>query len=249
MEGAQTRKAGPGGPPNTLAIDIGGSALKAAVLDSRGLPIVERVRIVKTPQPAPPEALLDALSTLVKPLPAYDRVSVGFPGVVRDGRVVTAPNLEPEAWRGFDLAGALAERLGKPARVLNDAEVQGLGVIRGEGLEMVITLGTGFGTGLFLDGRPAPHLELAHHPFRGGQTYEEQLGKKALRKVGRRKWNKRLRRAIGTLRGLVNFDRLYIGGGNARLVDFTLDPDTEIVSNEAGILGGIALWRDSGRAG
>jgi polyphosphate glucokinase len=163
---------------------------------------------------------------------------------VREGRTLTAPNLDDAAWHGFDLAGALRERLGRPARVLNDAQVQALGVIRGHGLEMVITLGTGFGFALFQTGRPGPHLEMAHHPFRRGETYEEQLGDKALKRIGKKKWNRRLERAIATLRHLANFDHLYIGGGNARLVELELPPDVTVVSNEAGVEGGIGLWRD-----
>jgi polyphosphate glucokinase len=226
-------------------VDVGGSGIKATVLDAEGRPSTERVR-VKTPQPSPPPTLVDAIADLAGTLPEADRVSVGFPGAVRDGVVLAAANLGGEEWRRYDLAAALAARLRKPVRLLNDADVQGLAAIEGRGLEMVITLGTGFGTAIFQAGRPAPHLELAHHPFRRGRTYEEQLGDKALKKVGRRKWNKRLRAAIASLRSLVNFDRLYIGGGNARKVTGDLDPDVRLVSNEAGVLGGIALWRDEG---
>jgi polyphosphate glucokinase len=228
--------------PFTLAIDIGGSGLKASVLDAHGKMIVPRVR-VETPVGRPPAVVVAALAALVAPLPPFDRVSVGFPGVVREGRIVSAPNLRHDAWQGFDLARALARRLGKPARIANDADMQGLGVIKGTGVELVITLGTGFGTALFLDGRLAPHLELAHHPFRKGESYEDQLGNDARKRVGNKKWSKRLVRAIETLRALVHFDHLYVGGGNARKVRFTPDPDTTIVSNEAGIRGGIALWR------
>jgi polyphosphate glucokinase len=229
--------------PFTLAIDIGGSGLKASVLDQHGSMIVPRVR-VETPVGRPPSVVVEALAALVASLPPFDRVSVGFPGVVRQGRIVTAPNLRHEGWQGFDLAQALTRRLGKPTRVANDADVQGLGVIKGTGIELVVTLGTGVGTALYLDGRLAPHLELAHHPFRKGETYEEQLGNAARKRVGNKKWSKRLRRAIENLRALVHFDHLYIGGGNARKVRFAPDLDTTIVSNEAGIRGGIALWRD-----
>jgi polyphosphate glucokinase len=229
--------------PFTLAIDIGGSGLKASVLDGHGNMIVPRVR-VETPVGRPPSVVVEALADLVAPLPRFDRVSVGFPGVVQHGRIVTAPNLRHEAWQGYDLAQALTQRLGKPTRVANDADVQGLGVVKGKGIELVVTLGTGVGTALYLDGRLAPHLELAHHPFRKGETYEEQLGNAARKRVGNKKWSKRLCRAIENLRALVHFDHLYIGGGNARKVRFTPDLDTTIVSNEAGIRGGIALWRD-----
>ncbi|MBA2565999.1 MAG: ROK family protein [Gemmatimonadetes bacterium] len=238
----RSRAGSPG--PRTLSLDVGGSGLKAAVLGPDGGIEGARLRI-PTPSPAPPDVLLDSLAGLAAQLPAFDRIAAGFPGVIRSGHVLAAVNLgAQDAWRGFDITGALEQRLGKPARVLNDAEVQGLGVIEGRGLEMVVTLGTGFGTGLFLDGRPTPHLEIAHHPFRRGDTYEDQLGEKALKKAGAKKWNRRLLRAIETLRALTNFERLYLGGGNARAITFEPDADVTIVSNTAGILGGIALWRD-----
>jgi polyphosphate glucokinase len=230
------------GRPRTLSIDIGGTGLKAAVLDHRGRMTTERVRI-PTPDDAPPPVLLPALDELIAQLTGFDRVSVGFPGVIRDGRVLTAHNLGTEAWRGYRLGAALEERWGKPVRVANDADVQGLGVVRGKGVEMVITLGTGLGSALFENGRLLPHLEFAHHPIAKGKTYEQYLGDEALKKIGRKRWNRRIERAIGHLRRLVTFDRLYIGGGNARLIRFTPDRDVRVVSNRAGILGGIALWR------
>lgn len=226
----------------TLAIDIGGTGLKALLLDPRGKALTERVR-VETPRPATPRAVLGALEKLVGALPSYDRISAGFPGVVREGVTRTAPNLH-ESWAGFPLAEALGKRLGKPARVLNDAGVQGYGVIRGKGLEMVLTLGTGLGCALFLDGRYVPNLELAHHPMRKGKTYEEYLGARALEAVGKKKWNKRLGKALAQIDPIWNPDRIYLGGGNAKHVRIELPPHVEITSNEAGLLGGIALWRD-----
>jgi polyphosphate glucokinase len=205
--------------------------------------LCDRAR-VETPSDLTPQLLVETLAALVAPLPAYDRVSVGFPGVVTNGVVHTAPNLGTEAFRGFDLAGALAARLGKPARVLNDADMQGYAAISGKGVEMVITLGTGFGTALFMNGHLAPHLELAHHPFRKGETYEEQVGEAARKKVGKEKWSKRVIRAIDQLRALVNFDRLYVGGGNAKKLTLALPPDCTPVDNTAGILGGIKLWSE-----
>lgn len=227
----------------TLSIDVGGTGLKAAVLDDRGALLSERLR-VETPVGGPPAVVVDAVAKLVTPLAPFNRVSVGFPGVVRGGRVLTAPNLGHKGWKGFDLAGALARRLGKPVRVVNDADMQGLGVVKGKGVEMVVTLGTGFGTALYVDGRLGPHLEIAHHPFRKGETYDEQLGNAARKKIGTRKWSKRVARAIRALRALTTFDHLYVGGGNAKKLALTLDPDTTIVSNEAGLAGGIALWRE-----
>jgi polyphosphate glucokinase len=147
------------------------------------------------------------------------------------------------ASRPEQLARELGATLGKPVRVANDADLQGLAVITGKGVEMAITLGTGFGTGLYLDGRLGPHLELAHHPFRHGETYDQQLGNATRKAIGNVRWNKRVKKAIDTLRRLTNFDHLYVGGGNAKKIDFTLDPDVTIISNEAGMEGGVALWR------
>ena len=175
-------------------------------------------------------------------LSSFNRISVGFPGVVSGGVVRTAPHLGTEAWAGFDLAAALQGRLGKPVRILNDATVQGLGVISGRGLECVITLGTGFGFALYQDGRLAPHLEMSQHIARKDLTYDEYLGVAALHKVGRERWFRRVQRVLAQLRAVVNFDTLYIGGGNASKLDFELPSDVRTVSNEAGITGGVRLW-------
>jgi|SRR5271166_1008133 len=136
----------------------------------------------------------------------------------------------------------LADRLGAQARLANDATVQGLGVIAGHGLECVITLGTGMGFALFEDGRPGPHLELSQHPVRGRKTYDQYVGNASLHEVGRKRWNRRVRKAIGFIATLTSFDMLYIGGGNSRNVQGDLPEKVRIVSNEAGITGGIRLW-------
>ncbi len=228
----------------TLAFDIGGSGLKASLLDENGEMITERVR-VDTPKPCPPALLLQKLKELTAQLPAFDRVSVGFPGPVRKGKTLSSANLDADEWKRFDLQRAIAEQTGKPTIVINDADMQGLGAIKGEGVELVITLGTGVGSALFEDGRLAPHIELAHIPFRKGQTYEEQLGNPALKKVGKRVWNKRLAKAVEVFRTLTNFDKLYIGGGNAANVLINLGPGVEIVPNTLGMRGGIWLWKDT----
>ncbi len=227
--------------PRTLAIDIGGTRLKAGILDADGTMVSGPAR-VDTPRPSGPADVLAALHDLVQPLGAFDRISVGFPGVVRASRVLTAPNLGTEAWHDFPLGSDLSQRLGKPARVLNDASVQGLGVIAGEGLECVITLGTGFGFALFEDGMLAPHLELGQHPISKGKTYDHYLGNAALHDAGRPKWNKRLRKAITIIDTLVTYDTLLIGGGNAQVIDFDLPANVRIVPNAAGITGGVKLW-------
>ena len=228
-------------PPFTLAIDIGGSHVKASVLDRGGAMVAAPVH-VQTPQPATPGALVRAIAELTRMLPAYDRISAGFPGYVRLGQVRTAPNLGTKSWAGFRLDRALARRLKKPARVLNDADVQGLGAIEGRGLECVLTLGTGIGSALFQDGSLLPHLELGQHPIAKNKTYDQYLGNAAAEKKGQRVWNRRLRKTIEVVRTLVNFDRLYLGGGNTRLIDFELPRDVKITPNADGIIGGVRLW-------
>jgi polyphosphate glucokinase len=227
--------------PLTLAIDIGGTRLKAGLLDANGT-MIGGPRRTDTPHPATPAAVIDGLMDITHELVGFDRISVGFPGVVRKGHVMTAPNLGTDAWRTFPLSATLTERLGKPTRMLNDAQVQGLGVITGQGLECVITLGTGMGFALFDDGHVAPHLELSHHPFRKGKDYDQYIGAAALDDIGRKHWNRRLKRALDTITALVGFDALYIGGGNAKHIAFDLPRNVHVVPNEAGITGGVRLW-------
>ena len=228
---------------HTLAVDIGGSGIKAMVLDEKGNSITDRLRI-DTPDPATPTAVMDIICTLAKKQGSFDRISVGFPGVVEQGVTKSAANLDDE-WLGFDFAEAIHRRLGKPVKIKNDAEIQGYGAISGSGVELVITLGTGFGSALFVDGKLMPNLELAHHNFRKGKTYEERLKKKQLKKKGKKKWNKRLKKAIASLESAFHYDRLYIGGGRAKKINFDLPDNVETIPNVAGILGGIALWKDN----
>ena len=192
-------------PLKTLSVDIGGSGIKVMVLDEQGEPISERDRS-DTPEPAIPSAVITVIEALAKGK-EFDRISAGFPGVVRFGITETAVNLHPD-WVGFDLGSTLSRLLGKPARVINDADMQGMGAVTGQGVELVITLGTGFGSSLFLNGKLVPNLELGHHPFRKGETYEEQLGRAAFDEAGKKRWNERLEKAIPNLTNLFNCDML-----------------------------------------
>ncbi len=241
--------------PRTLCFDIGGTGLKASVLSKEGELLHEPVRI-PTPYPLRPEQLVAALGQMTTGLPSYQRVSAGFPGMVRDGRVLSAPHFVcpsgegskstvelEKAWSGFELQQALASALGRPCRVANDADVQGAAIVKGEGLEFVVTLGTGVGTALFWQGKLAPHLELAQHPLsKRGKTYNEVLGEAARKKVGNSKWNDRVLGTLEVLKGLVFYDHCYIGGGNSTKVKVSLPPDVSLADNSAGIIGGVKLW-------
>lgn len=226
----------------TLAIDIGGSGLKAMLLDPAGKPLSDRERVV-TPKIPTPRAVLKALDGLVATLPGFDRVSVGFPGVTKKGITYTAVNLHP-AWMDFHFAEELTKRWKKPARVANDAAVQGYGAIQGRGVEMILTLGTGMGSSLYTDGRLCPGLELGHHPWRK-KTYEDYLGRRGLDHYKKAHWNRLLQLAIEQTANTFNWDHLYLGGGNTKKINFTLPPNVTIVSNESGLLGGVALWGDT----
>jgi polyphosphate glucokinase len=225
----------------TLCIDIGGTGLKIMVVGGQGEPLTERLR-VETPKPATPQAVLAALKKLVDQVKVpFDRVSVGFPGVVVDSTVKTAPNLD-ESWAGYKLGQAIEKLAGKPAKALNDAGVQGHGVIEGKGTELCVTLGTGFGFALYVDGHYVPNLEMAHHPFKKGATYEEYVGARALDKVGKKKWNKRVEKVIEQLEPVFNYRVLYLGGGNAKKLAIELPKNVKVVENVAGLLGGVKLW-------
>lgn len=231
-----------------LCFDIGGTGLKASLVDGRGKMLTPRERVL-TPDPSTPNKVVKALIDLANKLPPHNRIAAGFPGVVKESVVHTAPNLGTKAWAGFDLGKALTRHLGSPALVINDADIAGLAVIKRKGLEMMITLGTGFGTGLYRDGELMPHMEIGQSIAHKDKTYDQWIGDKAFKKDGKKKWNKHVEETIDALHTLLNFDRLYIGGGNARHIDFRLPRNVSIVSNDNGIEGGGFLWRYAGNAG
>lgn len=245
----------------TLAVDVGGTGLKAVVLSPEGEMMCERVR-VETPYPCPPPVLLDELDELARTQPAYDRVSVGFPGAIRRGRVREVPAFsrrgpgegpDPELvakWAGFELEEALQERFGRPTRVANDADVQGCAVVGGRGMELVVTLGTGVGTAVFFDGALLPHMELSHGRFDEGLSIEVACGDHHREKIGNKAWRKLVASALDAFDAMVLPDHLFVGGGNAKRLDpDTLGPHRSVVPNVSGLLGGIRLWdREVGAA-
>jgi polyphosphate glucokinase len=228
--------------PLTLCIDLGGTHIKAEVLAPDGARAGGPLRIA-TPQPAAPPVVLAALESLARP-EHFDRASLGFPGVVRDGVTMNAPNLAP-GWSGYPLRAELGARWSRPVRVCNDADLAGLAMIEGVGVELAVTLGTGMGTGLYCDGKLVPNLELGHHPFGDGRTYEERVADKVLAEIGVDAWKGRVLENIAQIRPIWNFRRLYLGGGNARLFRADELPlDVELCDNRAGVLAGVRLWAD-----
>lgn len=225
-----------------LCIDVGGTGLKAAVIAPSGKYLVKRHRI-KTPKRRKPRQIVKVLADLVRPMGGFDCVTIGFPGVVKGGRVISAPHFGTRDWKGFDLAGAMRKTLGKPVKLLNDADVQGLAVIKGKGLELVCTLGTGFGTAWFRDGELMPHMDLAHLVVRKKDDFDIYIGDQTRRKIGSQQWNRRIKKLIGVLETVFAYDHLYLGGGNSRCVKFRLPRNVTIVSNDAGMEGGAFAWK------
>ncbi|BCB83592.1 ROK family protein [Phytohabitans suffuscus] len=242
----------------TLAIDCGGGGIKASVLDEAGTMRAQPVR-VPTPYPLPPALFVQTLSDLAAKLPTADRATVGMPGMLRHGVVVATPHyvtrngprtkVDPDLvgqWAGYDVRTALTDSLGLPTLVLNDAEVHGAGVVAGTGLELVFTLGTGLGCALFDGGILAPHLELSQAPVRWGMSYDTYIGEHERRRLGDAFWSRRIRAIVDGLRPVFMWDRLYIGGGNARRIRpeqlTKMGDDVVVVPNTAGIIGGVRAW-------
>ena len=242
----------------TLAIDCGGGGIKASVLDHSGTLRAHPVRAT-TPYPLPPERLVSVIRSLADQLPRAQRATVGMPGMIRHGIVVATPHyvcragprtkVLPElvsAWSGFDMREAVEASLGMPALVLNDAEVHGCGLVTGVGLEMVITLGTGLGNAIFDNGVLAPHSELSRGTVKWGLTFDEYLGEHERIRLGDAHWSRRVRNVVESYQPVYLWDRLYIGGGNARRITATvvarLGDRVVLANNAAGILGGVRAW-------
>lgn len=242
----------------TLAIDCGGGGIKASVLDEAGTMRHQPVR-VPTPYPMSTALFVKTLADLAGTLPKADRATVGLPGMIRHGVVVTTPHyvtksgprtrVLPELvtdWEGFDAKAALEHALGIPTRVLNDAEVHAAGVVSGQGLELVLTLGTGLGCAIYDGGRLAPHLEMSQAPVRWGLSYDTYIGEHERRRLGDALWSRRVQRVVDGLRPVFMWDRLYIGGGNSRhitpIVVAKLGDDVVIVPNSAALVGGARAW-------
>jgi polyphosphate glucokinase len=253
-----TSPAGADRAPFTLTVDCGGGGIKASVLDNAGTPHAATVR-VPTPYPLPPERLVATIVSIAQELPRADRATIGMPGMIRHGVVVATPHyvtrsgphtrVDPTllaAWAGYDIRASVESALGMPTLVLNDAEVHGAGVVAGTGVELVLTLGTGLGSAMFDGGVLAPHLELSHAPVRWGTSYDSYIGQIERDRLGDGLWSRRVRRVVDGLRPVFWWDRLYLGGGNARQITpqvlARLGDDVVVVPNQAGIVGGVRAW-------
>jgi polyphosphate glucokinase len=214
----------------TLVIDIGGTNVKVLASGQR-----EPLKIESGPTMTP-RAMLRALKELTAEW-GYDRVSIGYPGPVRDGKPVADPWNLGHGWVGFDFAKAF----GKPVRIVNDAAMQALGSYEG-GTMLFLGLGTGLGTTMIHDGMLIP-LELAHLPYRKGKTYEEYLGDAAVKRMKRSVWRKHVLHVIDLFVAALVVDYVVLGGGNARRMK-TLPPNVRLGTNANAFKGGFRLWEN-----
>ncbi len=238
----------------TLSIDCGGSGIKGCTLGPDGELLSERIR-VKVSYPLSPRTFLGILDAIAEQSATFDRATVGLPGIIRHGQVVHTPHYPrlagprtevdqdlAQAWAHWDLAGELRTRWGRDVMVLNDAEMQGAAVVSGVGLEVMLTLGTGLGCAIFDGGSIAPKLELSHATVRKGQIYDQWLGAEARRQLGVKKWSRRIHTMLAELRPVFWWDRVYLGGGEAKRVAGRLPHDVVRVPNIMGIVGGARAW-------
>jgi len=226
---------------STLAVDIGGGSIKTLALNDQGVAVTETLS-QPTPVPAEPEVVFTLIRDMADTLPPHRRVSVGFPGVVKNGVAQNAPNLGDELWQGTHINERLTHLLQRPVRAVNDADLQGLGVARGKGVELVLTLGTGLGAALFTGGALVPNLEFGHHPLREGQTYEDLVRDSELKRIGPVEWTARVVNAIEQLEPIFNYDTLHLGGGNVRHLQAELPSNVRVFSLAQALRGALKLW-------
>jgi polyphosphate glucokinase len=239
-----------GGLMNVFGIDVGGSGIKGAPVDTEsGELLEERVRI-KTPKPATPEAIVKTAVEVVREAGWQGPVGCGFPAVVKDGVVQTAANIDKAAI-GFDLREALQRELDRPVSVVNDADAAGLAEIRWgtgrdeSGVVLMLTLGTGIGTSLFVGGRLVPNTEFGHIEVRGKDA--EHRAADSARKRDDLSWKEyagRLDEYLHRIEFLLWPDLIVIGGGISKKSEKFfphLTARTKVVAaemhNNAGIAG------------
>jgi len=212
-----------------LVIDIGGSNIKVAATGR------DEVRKIPSGPDLTATRMVEGVCKLVGPLSDFDGVSIGFPGPVRHGHPLREPHNLGRGWMGFDFDVAL----GRPVKLVNDAVMQAVGSYEG-GQMLFLGLGTGLGSAIIVDGM-VNAMELAHLPYRKKRSYEDYLGKRGLKRMGRKKWEKHVHRVVEMLADALTADYVVLGGGNAKKLR-SLPARTRKGSNRNAIVGGFRLW-------
>ncbi len=214
-----------------LVVDIGGNKIKLALEDP-----ASRRKAPSGPELTPRQAV-ETILRLASDW-TFDRVTIGCPGPVRNGRIVSEPvNLGP-GWVGFDFEQAL----GRPTRLVNDAVMQAIGSHSG-GRMLFLGLGTGLGTALVVDD-VAMAFEVAHLPYRNKRSYEDWVGRRGLERLGRKRWERAVHDVVQRLRKAFVADEVVLGGGNAKRLQ-TLPEGVRLGGNALAFRGGVRIWREA----
>jgi polyphosphate glucokinase len=212
---------------NVLVVDVGGSNVKVLATGET------EVRKFPSGLTMTPEVMVAGVRDLASDW-AYDVVAVGYPGLVRNGAVAKDPqNLAP-GWVGFNFEAAFD----CPVRLINDAAMQALGSYE-SGTMLFLGLGTGLGSAMVVEGIVVP-MELAHLPYREG-TYEYYLGKRALERLGKKKWRGYVKTCVGQLTTALQLDDVVIGGGQVKVLK-ELPAGCRPGHNSHAFIGGFRLW-------
>ncbi len=212
-----------------LAIDIGGSHVKTRLSGRR------EMRQFESGPAMTPRRMVAKVLEMNGDL-QYDVISIGYPGVVVHGKIITEPFNLGRGWVGFDFRKAF----GRPTHLMNDAAMQALGSYEG-GRMLFLGLGTGLGSTLIVDGVVAP-MELAHLPYKRGRTYEDYVGDRGRRRLGPKKWRKAVLEIVEQLRQALEADYVVLGGGNARKLK-KLPKNARLGNNDFAFVGGFRIWR------
>src|SRR5579872_5035737 len=221
-----------GKSPRVLVIDVGGTNVKLLATGQ------------KEPRkyPSGPTMTPQKMVKLVKKFVGdwkFDCISLGYPGPIINGHPLREPHNLGRGWVGFNFQKAF----GCPVKVLNDAAMQAVGSYKG-GRMLFLGLGTGLGSAMIVDGMLQP-MEIAHLPYKKGRTFEDYLGLRGLKRLGKKKWRREVAKVVKALKNALEADYVVLGGGNARLLK-KLPPGAQLGDNSTAFTGGFRLWEEPG---
>jgi polyphosphate glucokinase len=214
-----------------LVIDVGGTHVKLLVTGMKQ-PI-----LIPSGPTMTPRAMVRQVKAAVKSIP-YDVVSMGYPGPVVHGKPLQEPHNLGKGWVGFDFCKAL----GRPVKIINDAAMQALGSYK-KGRLLFLGLGTGLGSAMIADGVLEP-MEMGHMPYKRGKSYEDYLGIRGLKRLGRKKWAREVAKVVELMRAALEPEEIVLGGGNAKKLK-RLPPGARLGNNENAFRGGFELWNEN----
>jgi polyphosphate glucokinase len=218
-----------------LVIDVGGTHVKLLATGRK-----TRVEIPSGPALTAAKMVRDVRAVTTGWV--YTAVSIGYPGPVLHNKPVTEPHNLAAGWVGFDFHKAF----GRPVRLINDAAMQALGSYEG-GRMLFLGLGTGLGSAMIVDGILEP-MELAHLPYKRGRTYEDYVGLRGLKRLGKKRWRSDVADVVEQLKAALEADYVVLGGGNAKLLK-KLPAGSKLGDNNNAFRGGFRMWQaGDGRA-